>query len=422
MKARHDGAAPKGTMLLVGNYRPTLPVARSLAEAGYRVVLTHDDFPAAERSRYVDEVWRPKAHSTNTAPFLNELERYLAARGEIGGVYPVSQALTTKLLANRDRIRVPVIAGTPEAVMTCVDKVRTSGLAAELGVPIARFATGSDAEDIVVQANRLGYPCIAKRNDGYEHSTKAIVFRNERELRLTMERWPDWFGNVMLQQFAWGPRYNRYFIAHGGRILRFVDVKILRTDRIDDTGLAVTGISVAPVAALDEPSNRLIESLGFSGVGCVQFLIDELRGTISFLEINARIPGNYAFAHYCGLDQATALVEVMQDRRLDHWGAAFSYPVGKRYAWLLGDLYGLVQGVELRQVSGSQAIGWLFKALASGARAHNHIIWSRDDPKPALYLGCRAVWPLSRRAARQSARILVQRAKSLTGRSARVAG
>ena len=306
--------------------------------------------------------------------------------------------------------------------MTSVDKLRTSELAATLGVPVARFAKGADADDILRQAEDLGFPCIAKRNDGQEQNTKAIIFRNESDVRLFLDRLPDWFDNVMLQQFAWGPRYNRYFIAHRGKILRFVDVKILRTDRIDDTGLAVTGESVTPVTALDESCSRLIEALDFSGVGCIQFLIDERRGAISFLEINARIPGNYAFAHYCGLDQARALIEVPQDQRLGHWGADFSYPVGRRFAWLLNDLQGLVRGLEMQHVTGSQAIRWLGRALASGARADHHIVWSRDDPGPARYLARKAILPLSGRALSQGLRILTNRAKAVVGRQERGAG
>ena len=420
--AATERAKDKGAIILVGNYRPTLPVARSLSEAGYRVVLTMDGFSAARRSRFVDEIWRPRTNHAKTSSFLEELQSYCQSRGDVSGVFPISQGATTSLLSRRDKISVPLITATPEAVLTCVDKVKTSKIASELAVPMAQFVAGEANEDLIAQANNIGYPCIAKRNDGLEHALKAVVFRSERELRDLLERWPDWFGNIMFQQYAWGPRYNRYFIAHGGRILRYVDVKILRTDRIDDTGLAVTGISVAPVQELDGHCDRMIERLAFTGAGCVQFLIDERRRSISFLEINARIPGNYAFAHYCGLDQACAMVDLRQDGRLAEWSADFSYPVGKRFAWLLGDLYGLVQGMELRHVTGSQAVKWLGRALVSSLTADNHIIWSRDDPRPALYMTRRALWGLPPRAVVQGARIILKRAKATVSPTAKGSG
>ena len=190
----------------------------------------------------------------------------------------------------------------------------------------------------------------------------------------------------------------------------------------DDTGLGVSGMSVAPLEALDGPCERLIKRLDYSGAGNIQYLVDEASGAIAFLELNPMIGGNHGLAYHCGLDQANGLLDVVLGRHLERWDAEVSYPVGKRYAWFLGDIYGLVQGLELRQVSGTQAVRWMLRALASGLTAPSHIIWRWDDPLPALYLGCKAMLPLSLRAARQSARILVQRSKAITGHVARGAG
>ncbi len=409
-------AIDQGSILLVGNYRPSLPVARSLSTAGYRVVLARDGFSAAERSRFVDETWQPSPWRSGSYDFVGELQRFLERRRDIAAVFPVNQARILELLASRDRISVPLITVEPETVATCLDKVRTTRIAAEVEVPVARFAAGSSVQDLYDLADDLGYPCVVKRNDGIEHGLKALVLGNANQARTFATSYPGWFDNFMVQQFAWGPRYNRYFIAHRGRILRRLDIKTLRTNQIDNTGLGVSGVSTAPLAALDEPSSRLIEALGYSGIGCLQFLVDDVRGTIAFLEINPRIGGNYAFTQDCGLDQASALVDIVQGRGLEHWAAPFDYPVGKRYAWVMGDLEGLVQSLETRQVSGRQAVSWWLKAVAGGLRADHHLLWRWDDPKPALYLARRSVPKLTRRAGRQVARILVHRSRKLAGR------
>ncbi|MCG8639961.1 MAG: hypothetical protein MI862_09495, partial [Desulfobacterales bacterium] len=224
---------------MVGNYRPTLPVARSLSMAGYRVVVSRDNFSAAVRSRYVDEVWQPSPRRSGRYDFVGELQRFLATRSDITAVFPISQARTLGLLADRNRIPVPLITVPQEVVTTCLDKVMTSRLAAEVKVPLARFAAGSSRQDLIDLTNDMGYPCVVKWNDGVERGLKAIVFGDASQVRLIADRFPDWFGNFMVQQFARGQRYNRYFIAHQGRILRQLDILTLRTNQIDDTGFGV---------------------------------------------------------------------------------------------------------------------------------------------------------------------------------------
>lgn len=416
--ARHKQVVDRESVLLVGNFRPTLPVARSLSKAGYRVILAADGFPAAERSRFVDEVWQSKAEPFTSDDFVGELRKFAASRDDLVGVYPISQRMILELMPQSQRLSVPLITVAPDLFKTSVDKVRTSRLASDVGIPVARFAEGSSVQDLIEIADDLGYPCVFKRNDGLERGVKAIVFRDRSQAQFAAERRPDLFDNFMVQQFASGGRLNRYFIAHQGRILRSLDIKTFRTDRIDDTGLGVSGMSVAPFTKLDRPSHRLVEALNYTGVGCLQYLVNDGRSSISFLEINARIGGNYAFTHDCGLDQASAFLDVLQGRRLEHWAAPFAYPTGKRYAWLLGDLDGLLQSLEARAISGSEAASWLVKAVWSGLRAHNHLQWRWDDPGPALYLGRKSIAPLSRRAFRQTARLLLHRSKALGGRLA----
>lgn len=417
-----DGAARPESILLVGNYRPTLVVARALSKAGYRVVVGRDYFGEARLSRYVDEVWRPRSHPMRTQAYVKELAGFLHTRPDITAVLPLSQTVIVKLLPHAEAIPRPLITATPEAVMTSVDKVLTSKLAAEAEVPVPRFAAGSSVEELIPLANEVGYPCIAKKNGGLEYALKALVLRSEREARHAAQQLPGWFDDYMVQQFAWGVRYNRYFLAHRGSILRFVDVKTFRSDRIDGTGLGVSGISTAPLRSLDGPCERLVARLGYSGAGNIQFLVDEASGAIAFLELNPMIGGNHGLAYYCGLDQANGLLDVVRERNLERWRGDAGYPAGKRYAWLQGDLEGLARGLDYGEVSGTQAVRWAAQAVVSGLRADCHLIWAWDDPLPALRIFVRRLIPFGLRVVRRSAGIAFRRLRSLAGGAAPRAG
>src|SRR4051812_39330346 len=63
-------------VLVLGDYRQTVTVVRSLARAGYAVVLGTDD-PASSTalSRYLSDVWYYESSGVNR--FYNQLEGYL---------------------------------------------------------------------------------------------------------------------------------------------------------------------------------------------------------------------------------------------------------------------------------------------------------------------------------------------------------
>ena len=78
-----------------------------------------------------------------------------------------------------------------------------------------------------------------------------------------------------------GPRHNVYFAARDGVWIDGVEVRAVRTDRLDDTGLAVEGVSVAATPALTEATAALLRVLGYTGVGCAQYLSNMTQKSLS---------------------------------------------------------------------------------------------------------------------------------------------
>lgn len=409
----------RGTILLIGSFRPAIALARPLSRAGYRVVLAISYFSAICLSRHVHDVWRLSSDYMDVPEFVDELERYLSFHPDIIGIAPLDQGLIVALLPYRDRFSVPLLVSNSEAVDISDDKARLSQLGSELGLPVAPFVVGNGVQELIEACNELGYPCVLKSKNSAGPRLPILILRNEEQVKHVAEQLSGQCENFMVQRFVQGWRCNRYFIANRGRVLRIMDIKILRTARIDGTGLVVSAISIAPLARLDGPTARLIEALDYSGIGNVQFLVDDASGKDWLLEINPLIGSAYALADYCGVDLASALVNIVQNRPLDRWSGPFSYPIGKRFAWLLGDIGGLLWSIERRQVSLRQALYWFVQAVVTGLRAHCHSNWAWDDPLPSLYISVRRITLFTKRAIGAAPRILGRRLKSkMTSRGA----
>ena len=403
-------------VLLVGNFRAALALARPLSKAGYRVITMLSSFSAICLSRHVHDVWWRDSDFSDLPKFVEDLEQYLSSNPDIIGVAPLYQDLIVALLPYRDRLSVPLLVSNSEPVSISDDKARLSQLGSELGLSVAPFAVGNGVQELIEACNNVGYPCVFKSKNSLGPRLPILILRNEEQVRSVAKRLSGKCKNFMVQQLVGGWRCNRYFIAFRGRVLRHLDIKILRTARIDDTGLMVSAISVAPLAKLDEPTARLIEALDYSGVGNVQFLVDDSSGENWLLEVNPLTGSSYAFPDYCGGDLGSALVDIVQNRPLDRWSGAFSYPIGKRFAWLMGDIGGLLWSIERRQVTPRQALHWLVRALASGIRADCHSNWAWDDPLPALYLYGRRMTLFALRALHAVPRIALRRSMNiLTG-------
>ncbi|MCX2980955.1 hypothetical protein EYC98_08775 [Halieaceae bacterium IMCC14734] len=403
----------KQTVLLLGNYRLSLAIARQLGKAGHRVVAGGARDGVIARCIYVERVWDHPSMFKNERVFLAALDELLAECPDISMIMPVSEVALLKLVKMRDQLPRPLAAVSRETVDTCCDKGKMALLAAELDVPQAPFATVDSMEALVLAGEQVGYPCVARPNDGRNYDVKAYFINNRQHLHRLFPEWPSWHESLLVQAHAKGPRYNRYFVADEGVILDSLDVKIERTDRADGSGYAVEGVSVEPVNALDAPCQRLIEKLEYSGVGCIQYLIDERRGRISFLEINPRIGGNYAFPNACGLDLVTPMMALALGIPLASSEPASAHTFNKRFIWLYGDLIGLMSSVYKREMGLRSALGWLFKSGRGLLRADTHLTFERSDLGPSKWFAKRIgeallviAWDLARYVKRKIASVL----------------
>ncbi|HEX9852916.1 MAG TPA: hypothetical protein VGA68_07860, partial [Woeseiaceae bacterium] len=174
-------------VLLLGNYRPTLTLARTLSDDGFRIISGREGCDGgAEYCRFVDEIWDHRPAKQDPDGFIADLEALLAARPEISVVYPVSEDFV-RLIATR-RSSLPAgptyVTAAPESVADCLDKLRLMTMAAENAVATAPFAMVSGTTAFREAANRIGLPLVVRPEKSTDRirGRKAIVCETETQL------------------------------------------------------------------------------------------------------------------------------------------------------------------------------------------------------------------------------------------------
>ena len=366
------------TVLVLGDYRQTLQVVRSLASAGWTVVAGVDDRTASHvrRSNAVDTLWH---HPPVTSPRFGSALADALARHRPDVVFPVGDA-EIAWISEQD-LTVPVAAAERSVVEACQDKSALLQRAAAVGVPFTESQVVMNLAELRTVAGAIGYPVIVKSHDPLQRllKSKGIVCPDAATLEERLGIWPDTHSTLIVQRYFEGERHNLYFSAHEGEILGHVEVVIGRTDRLDGTGYAVDGRSVETTPAVLEHSAALVADLKYTGVGCTQFLVGP-DGDLSFLELNPRLGANFAVVAAAGLDLAVSAVDLV----LGDDPAPASPRAGVRYSWTTGDLRGIKRAFLTREIGFGRSLRWLARAMRDAVAADVHVIWSWRDPRPAL--------------------------------------
>jgi predicted ATP-grasp superfamily ATP-dependent carboligase len=385
------------SVLVLGNYQQTLAILRSLARGGYRVFVGRSGgCRFTEFSRHVSGTWtHPDVRDKRN--FLRALGERLGMEPEIHYVFPVGDsdldAIADAYAELSRRCRLVMVE--PRVLRACQEKPTMHDLAARVGVPVPEsrlIADDPGALDAAVA--EIGLPVLAKRPNSFSlmGERKAVVCRDPstvEPLRSALRAGP-----VLVQRWVRGPRHNCQIAALGGELIAYFENRNLRTDRPDGTGFGVEWVSVEPTLELRRHCEALVRAVDYTGVGLLQFLVEE--GRPYFLELNPRLGMPWELSLRCGLDFATLAVrcaDKLRDPAAALPAVPGDYAVGKRCHWLLGDLVALAVAAR----GTLELLRRLAATIASWLRADFHLAWSWGDPLPTLYLyACFAKGRLSR--------------------------
>ena len=368
-------------VLLLGNYRPTLPLSEMFSRRDMHVIAGSEGCDhCAEYSRFVSEIWdHPKV--ADAKRFLSALTKLLGERPEIGLVVPVEEAFVRFFAKHKTGLpeHVHIAMVDPQLAQTCLDKVALLNIAGDADIPVAPFRLVDSVDGMRAALDALSYPCVVRPEESsnrlYGH--KALTVQSDQDRDRWFATWPAEQRALLVQRKVGGIRHNCYFAAQAGRISRYLHAIIVRTDRLDGSGLAVEGRTIAPDPSILEYSRKLVSELGYTGIGCIQYLVDEERGETHLLEINPRIAGNHVIPEYCGLGLAEFLVD----------GAGGDIRFGRpdvRYSWVAGDLEGFKSELLRGALGPGQALKWLGRIVGNAVRSDVDVMLNARDPLPGI--------------------------------------
>lgn len=396
------------TVLLLGNFIPSLSVARALVAAGWRVTAGDGgEYSPARHSRAVDDIW---THPPISAPdrFFESLAQLLASRPDIVAIMPLRPPYVGFLARHRDRLPegITLAMTTPENVALCMDKERMYSLAARVGLPLRPAQAVRSLEALRSTVDEHGYPCVVRPTTDagarLPGGRKAMTFPDAASLRDALPQWPTGHEALLVQRFVDGPRHNVFFAADHGHVLASLETRIDRTDAFDGTGSAIDGVSVASDPRLTRATHALVEATSYHGVGFAQFLVPN-EGDPHFLELNPRIAGSNAIAQRCGLDLAVAALELARGA---DWRPTGAIPgPGVRYVWTSRELFAIATSVVAREVGVGDSLRRLAHAIRAAWGGDVHLSWSWRDPLPTLMIYAHLLtlgpWRQPRRPRRQ---------------------
>lgn len=383
----------RGSVLLLGCYRPALTLARSLSLAGYRVIAGPDTEPlGAGASRFVDEFWQHPDLSENPRKFVKALKLLLEARPDIVSVLPVAEEFSLFFASHPSAIPdgVQLASPAPKTVKLFSDKTRTLALARKVGVPTLPYARVRDHDGLLEAAQSIGFPITVRGLGATARlaGKKALICDTFEELLSTLPCWPKDHAALLLQRFARGRRHNLYFAAQDGKLIAIAESEIFRTNAPDGTGLAVDGRTRSPDLRLVEDTEALAAAANYTGIGLAQFLVDPCSGERCFLELNPRVSGSHAVPERAGVPLSRLAIDLAGGKsaafRKRFAERSFVGEGGLRYAWTGGDLLAMKYALAGGEISATSALGWLFGTVKTALRANFHLVASWYDLAPAV--------------------------------------
>ena len=380
-------------ILVLGDYRQTVTIVRSLARAGHRISLgTRQAHGSTAMSRYVSDV--TLFDDSHQDRFVDQLENYLR-REKPAYVFPVGETEARHIAHAAQRL-MPLavwVMPDPTTVLRCLDKREIYELTPTLGIPTAPWRKFTNFDDWSYAAREMGFPVVVKRKDSATaiRQKKAVILRSPAVLEsflaeLRSEPDPE---SLMLQKFADGDRHNCHIAADGGRIVAFFQQRVLRTDEPDGTGIGIEGASEAVSDDLRDYCERLVKALDYQGIGCIQFMVDEHSGAVCFLEINPRMDSTATLPYRLGYDYPRIAIEIAAC----HAPAPLTTPycVGKSYHWLYGDTLSWYACHKQHRQSRHELAKWALRMCWRSLTAY-HLTWDARDPMPTLHRFMQKLW------------------------------
>lgn len=267
-----------------------------------------------------------------------------------------------------------------EVSLAMLDKSRTYELAEKMGLAVPKTLTVRSPEDVEEGAASFAFPCALKplRSHRAVHvlGFKAAVIRDADELRRTSERFFSQDVEAMITEIVPGPEgayCSAYlYLDDDGSVLAQLTKRKPRQHPFGFGCGTFHETAWEPDAA--DASLHLLRSVGYRGLGVVEFKRDARDGRLKLIECNPRLTAATELVRAAGVDFARLAYE----RSLGRSGPRFGdFRSGVREWFPPGDLRAFL---ALRRKGQLSFPGW----LATLAPPFHLPIFDTRDPMPSV--------------------------------------
>jgi len=384
-------------VVLSGNLGPpsrsinevALTLTRSLGRQGVRVFRFHPDRSLVDlNSRYCAHVACPNLYG-DAAGLAASLVDFAEKRGERPVVFPASDGAARFLAQNEETLKSSCELACPtwSSIAEIQDKQRLLTRACDAGVPIPVTHFPKSAAELDTFAADLPYPVIIKPLMSHEWkraevvaaigSVKAVVVTSPKELAEVYGKVAPLTSDLMVQEIVPGETERLLtflgYVGRGGKTLAGCVRRKLRQFP-PGFGYCCLTETVRDPEIMDL-SVRLLEGLGFRGIGGVEFMRDARDGRPKLIEINARAVRTTGAAVGAGVDLPWIAYRDLTSA--EPVRPTFDYAVPFRWIHLRSEVRAAVALMRKREL---RPLDWLRIFRGKTVMA----VWAWDDLRPSV--------------------------------------
>lgn len=373
-----------------------LAVARTLGRCGVPVyAVVEDAFTPLGKTRYVKKAFVWKSCPTDSESFVKSMASMAEAIGRPAIVIPISDLSAVLVAENAaslaPRFLIPPVP--PQLPRQLANKACLHGLCAQVGIPDPRSVVANSFEDVKAFAVGARFPVFVKALEQWHPIRKMVCTQliRTRERLFDLCKNYDYEGapRLMIQEYVPGEDWicHGYYNSQKNISLTFTGRKLRAHP--PEMGATAVGLSVDN-EALRSASEKLLKTLGYSGIIDMDWRRDEHDGQYKLVDSNPRVGQNFRmFGNGAGIDVVRAQHLDLSGRSIENAapieGRLFTVETFGLMAFFLG----LPRGAP-KQNPGEQ-LQIKSKELAW---------WSADDPVPFLMMSIRMVTRVLGRAYR----------------------